>query len=321
MLMNRNEDMPLPAVVGVDIGGTKIAAGIVTHAGEILHEERTPTPSQQGAMAILDAVVGLCHSLIALGKSEGRQIHSIGVGAGGQIDIKNGRVRYASSVIPGWQGAEIVRVLEEKLCLPVRADNDVNVLALGEHRFGAARPYENVLFVGVGTGIGGALILNRQLVHGVSYAAGDIAHLLVDYRGDRVCGCGQTGHLEAYASGPAIAAHYSQIAGLQMVCELPLVLQRAQQGDPLAVAAIAEGASILGKALCGLLAFFDPQALVIGGGVTQLGNLWWQSLLAEIRSFPLPEFSHLPVHMAGLGSHAAVVGAGALVIPPQNSDT
>ncbi len=300
------------AVIGVDIGGTKIAAGIVTSQGEALHVLRVPTPSADGAAAILAAVSGLGRHLLTIANAQNMPISGIGIGAGGQIDVNTGRVRYASSVIPGWAGAEIAQTVSAELCLPVRADNDVNVLALGEHRFGAGQPYADVLFVGVGTGVGGAVILNRQLMHGASFAAGEIAHLLVDYRGDRICGCGLPGHLEAYAAGPAIAKHYGKLAGLTTPCELPTVLRRANEGEQSAIDAIQEAGSILGKALVGILAVLDPQAVVIGGGVIQLGKLWWEPLLAEIRTNPLPGLAKIAVHPAQLGQNAAVIGAGAL---------
>lgn len=302
------------AVIGIDIGGTKIAAGIVSATGEVTQVLRAHTPSEQGADAILTSCIELAIQLRTTANAQGIEIVAVGVGAGGQIDVTTGRVHYATAVIPGWSGAEIVRTLEQALSLPARADNDVNVLALAEHRFGAAKPYRNVLFVAVGTGIGGALILDNQLSHGASYSAGEIAHLLVDYRGERICNCGLPGHLEGYTCGPAIAQRYSILANLVAPCTLQEVAQRAAQGDRLALAAIEEGARILGKALMGVLSLLDPQALVIGGGVTNLGDGWWQPLLAEIRANPLPSVAQLPVLKAALKQHSAVVGAGALVM-------
>lgn len=300
------------AVIGVDIGGTKIAAGIVTPFGDALHVQTTRTPSSQGAEAILTAVAEVALQLLDYARSAALQITAVGVGAGGQIDVTSGRVHYATNVISGWSGADIAGVLQEKLSLPVTVDNDGNVWALGEHRFGAAKSYRDVLCVAVGTGVGGGLILNNQLHRGNSYSGGDMSHLLVEYKNGRICSCGQLGHLEAYAAGPAMARAYSEMAGLAIPCELPIVVEKANRGDLLARNIIEEGARMLGRTLIGVLNLIDPQALVIGGGVIQLGDLWWNPLVEEIRCNPIPSAAQIPVHQASLGQFSAVIGAGAL---------
>ncbi|MFN8440408.1 MAG: ROK family protein [Caldilineaceae bacterium] len=300
------------AVIGVDIGGTKIAAGIVTPLGEALHVQTTRTPSSQGAEAILHAVAEVAKPILDYAKSTALKISAMGVSAGGQIDVTTGRVHYATNVITGWSGADIAGVLEERVSLPVTVDNDGNVWALGEHRFGAAKPYRDVLCVAVGTGVGGGLILNNKVHHGNSYSAGDMSHLLVETKNGRICTCGQLGHLEAYAAGPAMARYYSEMAGLATPCELPVVAEKAAAGDTLARSAIEEGARVLGRTLIGVLNLIDPQALVIGGGVIQLGDVWWEPLVEEVRRNPIPSVAQIPVHRASLGQFSAVIGAGAL---------
>ena len=140
----------------------------------------------------------------------------------------------------------------------------------------------------VGTGVGGALILDGQVWRGRTCTAGEIAHVLVDWQGGRLCNCGQPGHLEAYAAGPAMAARYVELAGGSVACDLREVHALARAGDVQAQAAIAEGATILGKALCGLVDTLDLDAIVIGGGVPALGELWWEPLLATLRANPMP---------------------------------
>lgn len=310
--MNTLPELSSSAVIGVDIGGTKIAAGIVTPTGEAMHVQTVRTPALQGAAVILNAVADLVRQLLERAHRQSIPISAVGVGAGGQIDVAAGCVRYATDVISGWSGADIVGVLQAQLALPVTVDNDGNVWALGEQRFGAGRPYRDLLCVAVGTGVGGGLIMNNQLVRGHSYSGGDLSHLLVEYRDGRICTCGQPGHLEAYAAGPAIARRYCELAKVTPPCELPTVAAKANEGDLLARTAIEEGAQILGKALNGVLGLLDPQALVIGGGVTQLGAMWWDPLLSEIRAHPFPSVAQIPVHRAALGQHAAVIGAAAL---------
>ena len=284
----------------------------MTHRGVTLQVLTTRSPCSQGAAAILAAVADIANQLLAHAQREAIAISAIGVSAGGQIDVASGRVHYATNVIPGWSGADIVGVLQEKLSLPVTVDNDGNVWALGEHRFGAAKPYRDVLCVAVGTGVGGGLILNNQLHRGNSYSGGDLAHLLVEMKNGRICSCGQLGHLEAYAAGPAIARRYNEMTGGATSYELPTIAEKAHGGDPVALAAIEEGARILGRTLIGVLGLIDPQALVIGGGVIQLGELWWEPLIQELRLNPFPSVAQIPVHRASLGPYSAVIGAGAL---------
>jgi len=298
--------------IGIDIGGTKIAGGLVDRAGNVRHECAAPTPAQEGAAAILATATAVAERVRAAARNDGVAVVACGVGAAGQIDHVHGRVRYASPTLKGWAGTEIARELSQRLNLPVAVDNDVNVLALAEHRFGAGRGLRDVLFVAVGTGIGGALVLDGRLRRGATSTAGEIGTLLIDAAAARVPGAGPlAGRLESYASGPAIAAHYCEAAGESGV-DLRVVAARAQAGDERAVAALREGATVLGLALNGFLNTLDPQAVIIGGGVPQIGELWWEPLRAAIRANPMPGPAAISVLPAALSTHAPIVGAGAL---------
>ncbi len=304
--------MTPPYVLGIDIGGTKIAVGVVAADGQLIEVQRVPTPVRQGAQAILQAVADLGHHLIERFVQLGGEIAAVGIGAGGQIEFPGGRVRYATDTIPGWAGTEIVEELQPRFGLRVVADNDVNVLALGEHRFGAAKDYDTVLFVAVGTGVGGGLIVDGELRRGNSCSAGDFAHLLVEAHGGRICNCGQRGHLEAYAAGPAISMRYCELTQREEICNLHFVAQQAEQGEQIAQQVIEDAARILGRTLIGAINLIDPQALVIGGGVMALGDRWWVPLCEELRNNPMPGPAQLPILPASLGISSAVVGAGAL---------
>lgn len=306
------QEIEMPDVLCVDIGGTKTAAAALSGGGELFASVSAPTPAQAGVSAVLTLVESLARQVRSAAVDRGVELAGIGVAAAGAIDVEQGMPVYAGATLPGWTGAPIRAHLEAALGLPVIVDNDVNALALGEWQAGAGRGFTNLLVVAVGTGVGGALIQGGRLWRGASWSAGELGHLLIDIEGRRGCNCGQTGHLEAYVAGPALAAHYQELAGLTEPIDLRHVAEQASAGDPRAVAAIVTGARILGRALAGVACLLDPQAIIIGGGVAELGDLWWAELRAALRSGPLPGPAAVVVRPAQLGTQAGLVGAGCL---------
>lgn len=301
-----------PLALGIDIGGTKIAAGLVAPNGATQAFARIFTPAG-GADAIFRAAIALGARLVA-GASPHHHVVAVGVGAAGHVDHVHGVITYAADTLPGWNGAAIGAVLGRAFGLPVIVDNDVNALAVGEQHFGAGRSFQHSLYVAVGTGVGGAIMLGGELWRGANWAAGELGHLLIDVNSERPCSCGQRGHLEAYTAGPALAARYRQLSGVTTSIDLRAVAARATAGDAHALRAINEGAQILGSALAGLLNVLDVQALIIGGGVTGLGEQWWQGLEAAMRATPLPGPRRVALRPAELGDQAVVVGAARLAL-------
>jgi glucokinase len=216
--------------------------------------------------------------------------------------------------LPGWSGLALADALQAFLLLPVSVENDVNAMAIGEGRFGAGQEFQEMLYVAIGTGVGGALVHRGELWRGATWTAGELGHMVVDWDGQRRCGCGQLGHLEAYTAGPALAERYRQLACLETPYDLHVVAERAYNGDSIAQQAIAEGASILGTALSGLLNVFDPQALIIGGGVVEMGEIWWQPFAAALRANPMPGPAQVALRRAQLGGHAVLIGAAWLAL-------
>lgn len=300
--------------LGIDIGGTKIAAAIVTEHGTIEERRSISTPALQGGQAVLAATIALGHAVIDAAQARGYTIVAAGIGTAGQVDHTRGAITYASDNLPGWAGIEVAAACTAAFGLPSFVDNDVNTMALGEQRWGAGRSYEDALYITVGTGVGGALILGRKLRRGATWTAGEICHLMVDWDGTRLCSCGRPGHLEAYTSGPAISARYSERSNTAIHPPLAIVAERARAGDTMAREAIEEGARILGLGLSGFLAVLDPQALIIGGGVAQLGDLWWPTLEATLRAGPLPGPANIALRPAQLGVDAGLIGAGCLAL-------
>jgi glucokinase len=307
-------DKQHPYALAIDIGGTKIATAVVGGDGALVCRMVTRTPVGQGAEAILSAAIALARQTYAEAWSSGLDVVAAGVGSAGHVDHRRGVITYASATLPGWSGLPLAERLEFSLGLPVVADNDVNAMAFGEHLLGAGRSFSDVLYLTVGTGIGGALIRDHQLWRGATWTAGELGHLLIDWDGGRRCNCGATGHLEAYSAGPAIAGRYRELRGLDEACDLLMVAELARGGDVMALDAIREGAQILGTALGGLLSVLDPQALIIGGGVAELGELWWQPLTAALRATPMPGPAGIELHPAALGVDAVLVGAGLLAL-------
>ncbi|WP_214326330.1 ROK family protein [Nonomuraea sediminis] len=272
----------MKAVLGVDIGGTKIAAGLVSPSGELLSSRVIATP----AADVLDHAVRLARSLLTDG------VVACGVGSAGTISA-SGIVTHATDALPGWAGTDLLGAFSAALDLPVRVVNDVHAWAEGESRFGAAAGATSALVVTVGTGIGGAFVVDGRVLPG-----GALGHLWVG--GDRRCPCGRVGHVEAYASGPALLAEY---------------LRRGGQGSlegPVADEVVREAATLLGRALGGLASTLEPAVIVIGGGVTGLGSRFLDPLSAALRAEALPGPDRVPIRLASLGSAGGVIGAASL---------
>ncbi|MCX2731470.1 ROK family protein [Saccharopolyspora sp. NFXS83] len=287
-------------VVGVDIGGTGIAAALVTADGRITARSSLPTPAAEGAGAVLDAVSAAVGEL-------GAPFAAAGVGSAGVIDRASGRVRSATDSLAGWAGTDLRGELAARLGVPVTVDNDVHAHALGELWTGAAAGKRHVLFVAVGTGIGGSLIIDGRPHHGAHAVAGHVGHLPVPAAAGKPCPCGGSGHAEGVGSGPALLAEYLERGG--SATTLPEVAALAESGDALASDVLTRGATATGQLLGGLVNAVDPELVLVGGGVSSCGPVWWSAVRAAVAAEALPAVRDVPVVTGGLGSDAAVLGA------------
>ncbi|MFD7919838.1 ROK family protein [Streptomyces sp. NPDC059740] len=305
-------------LLGVDVGGTKIAAGLVSPDGTLLTSLVRPTPAAQGPLAVLDAVAAAVRELPGHEAAAG-----LGIGTGGVVDRRDGVVRSANDLLPGWAGTRLAQELSDRLGLPVAADNDANVFALAEQTFGAGSGCDSALYVSVGTGIGGGLVAGGRLLRGAHSTAGEFGHIAVPEAAGRPCNCGRAGHLEAVAAGPAMTALGRELTGRPDLRDLREVVTLAQAADGTlagaARTALATGAGALGRALAGLVNTFDPQRVVVGGGVASVGALFWEPLTAAFAAELLPGPAALRPVMAALGPRAAVVGAAALLLEDRAS--
>lgn len=307
--------------IGVDLGGTKTAAGVVSGDGAVLFSETVPTLNRGGGDAIVDATAALVSSLISKAQAEGLEVAGVGVGSAGVIDAGRGVVVSATDAILGWAGTELTGGLAARLGLApeaVRAVNDVHAHALGEAWTGAAAGTASSLLVAFGTGVGGSFVLGGQPVLGHRYVGGHVGHFASPYAfhdGEAVpCVCGGAGHVEAIASGPAIREAYLRLGGTSPAADARAVFAHAGIGDATAIQAVGLGAAAAGQAVGGLANILDPEVVVVSGGLADAGAPWWRPMERALRAELLPALAGLPVLPAKLGNAAAMVGAARLVL-------
>ncbi|HEV2896031.1 MAG TPA: ROK family protein [Actinomycetota bacterium] len=310
-----------PHAVGIDIGGTKIAGGVVTESGRVLDRTRVPTPPDDQA-ATLAALLALVDELWA--RNPG--VEAIGLGAAGLVERPGGNARWAPHNT--YRRMELRRLLHERTGLPTSVDNDANAAAWAESRFGAGAASGDLVLVTVGTGIGGGLVLDGGIYHGEHGFAGELGHLIVDPEGDR-CACGNRGCLEAMASGSTLGRLGREAAAVDPAGRLgtlaalgggevtgEVVFAAASQGDKVALGLFERVGHWLGVGIASLVTIFDPDLVVVGGGVAATGEL----LLAPARA-SFERYVHArdhrdlpPVVPARLGADAGLVGAATLAL-------
>lgn len=312
-------------ILGVDLGGTNIVVGAMSADGSREYAVReTPTRAVEGADAVVGRIVDLlegvaAEALAATGSSRDA-IAGVGIGAPGPLDREGGIVIVTPNL--GWRDFPLRDRVGGALNLPATLDNDANCATMGEWWRGAAQGGRNVIGITIGTGIGGGLILDGRLYHGSSDVAGEIGHTTIDSIGRR-CGCGNYGCLEAYASGPAIAERAREaLAGgepsvmPQMVgsdlsrLTAALVYEAAHKGDRLAIEVVRETARLLGAGLANLLNIFNPDVVVLAGGVAQAGDALFEPMRAEVRRRAFkPAVEACRIVPGALQGKAGVVGA------------
>ncbi|SEQ97516.1 ROK family protein [Streptomyces radiopugnans] len=304
-------------VIGLDLGGTKIAAALVAGDGAVLARHTLPTPAARGADAVLDA---LAEAARAVRRQEAT---AIGVAAAGVIDPASGTVVSATDTLRDWAGTALADGLAGRTGLPVACDNDVRAAAAAELAAMDGGEGTTLIYAAVGTGVGGAVAAAGRILHGAAGIAGHLGHLPSPEADGLPCTCGAIGHLEAIAAGPGITAHYTRLSG-NPADRLETVAGRAARKDPHAVSAIVTGARAAGRALGGLANALGPHRVAVGGGVPRIGALYWDSLCSAFAAELMPPLRTLRPVPPGAGDDAAVLGAAALtrtlpLHPPRTS--
>jgi glucokinase len=308
-------------VLAIDIGGTKLAAGIVDAAGRILARGEVPTLAAEGPARVLERIVDLGKSLLGRSEVPVNAVQRIGVGCAGPVDRLAGLVLNPPN-LPGWTRVALVDHLRQAFGLPAILENDANAAALGEFRYGAGQGARSLVYLTVSTGIGGGIVLDGKIWHGLKDAAGEIGHMTLAPNGP-LCGCGNRGCLEAIASGPSIArrAREALAAGRSSrLGEVPSltaadVVRLAREGDEVAREVWEETVRFLGLGVAAAIMILAPERVVIGGGVTEAGEFLFEPLRGEVRGrVKLVPMESIPILPAALGRDVGILGAAAVAL-------
>lgn len=303
-----------------DVGGTKIAAGVVSADGELVDYQVMPTPSHD-QMQVLDAILQAAAKL--------RELHprvmAVGVGAAGWVEWPVGRIRYAPYI--AYDNMPLRQILEESTGLPVVVDNDANVAAWAESRFGVGKGVSNMLLLTLGTGIGGGLIIGGEIHRGHNGLGGEVGHLIVSPGGE-LCGCGNVGCFETVASGTALgrearkavaddpAAYLATLAGSPEAVTGEAVTQAAKAGDRLSAELLHQAAYWCGLGAASLVAVLDPAIIVVTGGLAAAGDLLLEPMRESLAEhlFARGRRRPPPIAVSQLGANAGLIGAGSLAL-------
>jgi glucokinase len=307
------------AVLALDIGGTKLAAGVVGAAGAVHSFLAAPSEPERGPADGLERLFELGRRAVA---EAGREISAVGIGCGGPLDAEHG-VLLAPLHLPGWRDVPIVALAENAFGRPAALENDATAAAAAEHRFGAGTGTGHMVYLTVSTGIGGGVVVDGRLYRGALGNGGELGHVTVDWDGRLCRGCGRRGCLEAYASGTSIAERAVEALDASAEPSILAALERptaadvaaaARDGDPLARRVWDETVAALACGLTSIINLFEPELVVLGGGVTRAG----EQLLGPVRTAVIadavrPAGRPVAVVQSALGDHVGIVGAATIV--------
>lgn len=300
-------------VCAFDIGGTNIKYGVLNGQGDILYKSKIATKADEDGLAIIGQVKEIAKLL-----QEHYDFTGIAVSTAGQINKHEGTVVHATDSLPGYTGLNVKQELESTFNLPVTVDNDVNCAALGEYWKGAAEGFDHFLCMTLGTGIGGAVIMNGEVYNGAGYSAGEFGHMTL-YPGGRSCLCGDYGCYEQYASSSALertAAH-----DLNQDISLPVLFSQAKQGDPPSEQIIDHWVEDVALGLKTLVHLFNPSLIVIGGGISEQGDYLLQKLQRKVNAKIMPSFQRaLELKLTQNGNDANLQGAVYQLITESKED-
>ncbi|MFA5026506.1 MAG: ROK family protein [Candidatus Methylomirabilota bacterium] len=309
------------AVLAIDIGGTKLAAGVVDAAGTMRARTEVPTRAAEGLEPVLGRIIDLGRETLARAEGSGLAVQRIGVGCAGPVDRQRGMVRNPPN-LPGWEQVPLRERIRAVFGLPTILENDANAAALGEYRYGAGRGAGSLVYYTVSTGIGGGIVLGGRLWHGFADAAGEVGHMTVQPDGPR-CGCGNRGCLEAVASGPSMvrrAREALQAGRTSRLGSRPDFTARelaaaVREGDELAAEIWSEAVRCLGIGVAAVINILAPERIVIGGGISRAGDLLFAPLRDEVRRrVKLPPLESIPILPAALGPDVGILGAAAVAL-------
>ncbi len=307
-------------VLAIDLGGTKMLTALVSDGGEIITKHSYPTLADEGTQSVINRIIFAIGDFLSLNKIDIQQLCAVSIGAAGVIEMEKGIIT-SSPNLPGWVDIPLRDIIQERFKVYVFLINDANAAILGEHEYGAGKGLKDIILLTLGTGIGGGIIIDNHLYCGVSGGAGEFGHMTIDVNGPE-CNCGGNGCLELFASGKAIAAEAirrindgEKTSLIEMVANnlhditAEKVSIAAQDGDKLSIDVIEKAAYYLGTGMVNLVNIFNPEMIIVGGGMSAMGEL----LLEPARKVVREKAYRLPaqaVHIvtAQLGGDAGVYG-------------
>jgi len=309
-------------IIGVDIGGTSVKVGLINYDGEIVYKWEIPTNKDHQGRGIVDDIWNSITETLSK-QNIGKRIIGIGVGAPGFVNRKTGIVEEAVNI--GWKNFELRDAFHHLSDLPVFIENDANLAALAENWQGSGEQSEDAMFITLGTGVGGGIIVNGEIMNGVNGTAAELGHILVDLNGSR-CNCGRTGCLETIASATgivrqsmdevsnnpngALASHYKRHGKL----EAKDVFNLAEDGDMASENIIDKTMDVLGLAIANTAVIINPSQIIIGGGVSKAGERLLSKINRSFKKYALPRIIECcELRLAELGNDAGIIGAAYLV--------
>ncbi|MCT4597886.1 MAG: ROK family protein [Vallitalea sp.] len=311
-------------VIGIDLGGTKISGALSDLDGNLIYKHTIPTNVHEGELSILARIIEVIDKVIVGSKIKIDQIMSIGIGSPGTLNVKTG-VIIAANNLP-FKNFPLIEAIKQRFDLPIFLDNDANVATIGEHILGAGKGTQNMLYITVSTGIGGGAIINGNIFRGNTDNALGIGHTTIDIDG-RKCKCGNNGCIEAYSSGTAIAKLANEAINRgentslnnYNVVTAKEVVREAENGDGVAKRVLDFSLGHLGIYIANLIKIFDPEMIVVGGGVSMAGEIIFSKINEVIKENCLEEIvSQCKIIPSKLGRDAGIVGAVALAISKSN---
>ena len=285
---------------------------MVSESGEILFDGKLPVGCDATREYTLDIIEESIQQVVNKAAEKGVELNGIGIGSPGVVD--NGVVLGGADNLDRWENIDLGTIYSNKFGLPVFADNDANLMGLGETTFGAAKNCSDVIFITVGTGIGGAIVINGQLYGGYKNRGGELGHLTINHNGIE-CSCGGRGCLEAYASTSALIQQYSDMTGKD-IKEISghYIIERFKENEPEAVACLKDHTDYLGHGIAGFINTFAPQKVVIGGGISEAGQFYIDMIKESAFGYAMPDCStNTDIVSASLGNSAGCLGAASLV--------
>ncbi|MFO7814464.1 MAG: ROK family protein [Halanaerobiales bacterium] len=312
--------------IGIDIGGTKILTALADEKGLILNKAQKQTESDKGEKTIISNIKDSIDRVINNSSIKKKDVKRIGVGSPGPLDLEKGLIIENSNL--SWTNVPIVKILEDMTGIPVILENDANAAALGEKHFGAGREADNIVYLTISTGIGGGIIIDKKIFHGGKGNAGEVGHMTLIPDSNYQCGCGNYGCFEAVASGTAIARRGREVLKKEADSlikeysennpdrvDAPLIAAAARAGDKQAVEIFKLTGCLLGVGISNVVNLFDPEIVVLGGGVMHAQELFIDELRATLQERALTSnLENLQVKEVGLGKDTGVMGAVAVAM-------